>query len=200
MILHSDTRTVWMANRMGRFGGTRLVGGVSGVALAVGIAAYLGWMRRDIEGTAQAAAVTQPHVMAASPEAAGRYLVIVGGCNDCHTPGFMEKGMEVPESEWLTGVPLGWRGPWGTTYASNLRSYVQDFDDNTFVQSMHIRNARPPMAWPSVNAMSDEDLRAVYRYIRSLPVKGEKMPAFVPPDQEPKTPYIPMVPQVPGGK
>ena len=34
----------------------------------------------------------EPTISAASPEAAGRYLVRVGGCNDCHTPGFAMLG------------------------------------------------------------------------------------------------------------
>ncbi len=28
----------------------------------------------------------------------GRYLSIIGGCNDCHTPGYLEKSGAVPES------------------------------------------------------------------------------------------------------
>ena len=52
----------------------------------------------------------------------GRYLVTVGNCNDCHTANFPPRDGKVPESEWLLGGgPLGLRGPWGTTYASNLR-------------------------------------------------------------------------------
>src|ERR1041384_6471153 len=51
----------------------------------------------------------------------GRYLVQIGGCNDCHTPGYPLSGGKVDEKLWLTGERLGWRGPWGTTYASNLR-------------------------------------------------------------------------------
>ncbi len=51
----------------------------------------------------------------------GRYLVKIAGCNDCHTPRYAESGGAVAEAEWLTGDSLGWRGPWGTTYAINLR-------------------------------------------------------------------------------
>ena len=51
----------------------------------------------------------------------GSYLVTVGGCNDCHTAGYAESAGEVPESDWLQGDSLGWQGPWGTTYATNLR-------------------------------------------------------------------------------
>lgn len=138
-------------------------------------------------------------VTASSPEEAGKYLIKIGGCNDCHTPGFMEKGDAVPESEWLIGVPVGFNGPWGTTYGSNLRIFAQDFDEETFCQVVRARTSRPPMVWPSIHAMSDRDLRAIYRYIRSLPVKGEKMPEALPPGIEPTTPYIVMVPTFPPG-
>ena len=55
----------------------------------------------------------------------GRYLVKIGGCNDCHTPGYAQSGGKVPEAQWLSGVPLGFNGPWGTSYASNLRLSAQ---------------------------------------------------------------------------
>jgi mono/diheme cytochrome c family protein len=136
-----------------------------------------------------------PFVAARTPEEAGRYLIRASGCNDCHTPGFMQHGETVPEALWLTGVPVGWRGPWGTTYASNLRRFVQPFTAEQFVYLVRNRNSRPPMVWPSLHAMSDPDLKAIYAYIKSLPVTGAVMPDVVPPDREPKTPYIMLVPQ-----
>ncbi|MDX1487796.1 MAG: hypothetical protein R3268_06320, partial [Acidiferrobacterales bacterium] len=51
----------------------------------------------------------------------GRYLSVIAGCNDCHTSGYLWSNGDVPEKDWLTGDTLGWRGPWGTTYAVNLR-------------------------------------------------------------------------------
>jgi hypothetical protein len=174
-------------------------------ALAVGCFALAVW---GCEGSG--GAKSTPHdattaTAAAPAEAAqasaerGRYLVRVSGCNDCRTPGCMEKGTGVPESEWLTGVPVGWKGPWGTTYASNLRLFVRDFDEDTFVQVVRSRNSRPPMPWPNLHAMSDADLRSVFRYIRSLPAKGERMPEYVPPGREPATAYVEMAPQMPKG-
>ena len=124
-------------------------------------------------------------------------MIRVGGCNDCHTPGFMEKGFDIPESQWLTGVPVGWKGPWGTTYASNLRLFAKDFDEDTFVKVARARNTRPPMPWPNLHAMTDADLRSVFRYIKSLPLAGERMPDYVPPGEEPTTPYVVLVPQPP---
>ena len=155
---------------------------------------------RETRRAAAAAAAGSPaaDTLAAHVSAErGRYLVKVGGCNDCHTPGFMEKGFAVPESEWLTGVPVGWKGPWGTTYASNLRRFVRDFDEETFAQVVRARNSRPPMPWPNLHAMSDADLRSLFRYIKGLPVAGERMPEYVPPGREPKTAYIDMTPRTP---
>jgi hypothetical protein len=51
----------------------------------------------------------------------GRYMVEIGGCNDCHTAGYAEKGGQAPEADRLKGDTLGYRGPWGTTYPTNLR-------------------------------------------------------------------------------
>lgn len=134
--------------------------------------------------------VDTPHVVAADPVAAGRYLVRVGMCNDCHTSGFALSGGKVPESDWLTGNPVGYRGPWGTTYAANLRLTVQGLDEDAFVTLLKTRKALPPMPWQNVNRMSERDVRAIYRYIRSLGPKGKPMPALVPPQQEPTTTYV----------
>lgn len=127
----------------------------------------------------------------------GRYLVSVGGCNDCHTPGFMEMPGMIEESEWLSGVPLGWRGPWGTTYAANLRLRVHEMTEDEWVVLLRTRKSMPPMPWFSVNAMTEPDARAMYRYIRGLGPKGGKMPGFTPPDEEPVTPYLSLNPQAP---
>jgi mono/diheme cytochrome c family protein len=110
------------------------------------------------------------------------------------------KGGAVPESEWLLGDPIGWRGPWGTTYASNLRLYAQAFTPETWVRVLRTRKDRlPPMPWPSIDAMSDQDLKAVLAYLQSAGPKGDKMPARVAPGEEPKSPYIDMAPKLPGG-
>ncbi|MGH8194096.1 MAG: cytochrome C [Woeseiaceae bacterium] len=120
----------------------------------------------------------------------GRYLVKIAGCNDCHTPGYAMMGGNVPENEWLTGDRLGWRGPWGTTYPINLRLYMQDLTEDQWIQVAQTVQSRPPMPWFALHDMSQDDLRAIYRFMRSLGPAGEPAPNFVPPDQEPKGPYI----------
>ncbi|KVW95529.1 hypothetical protein ABW22_10195 [Thiobacillus denitrificans] len=63
----------------------------------------------------------------------GRYLIQIAGCNDCHTAGHMQNDGQVPEAEWLTGDAIGWQGPWGTTYAANLRLLFQQIDEKTWL-------------------------------------------------------------------
>ena len=126
----------------------------------------------------------------------GRYLVKLGGCNDCHTPGYGQAGGKVPEKQWLIGDKLGWRGPWGTTYPSNLRLYMQLVSEEQWVKIAHTAEFRPPMPWWALHDMTTQDLRAMYRFIRYLGPAGEAAPAFVPPGQEPKGPYF-LFPQPP---
>jgi mono/diheme cytochrome c family protein len=128
-----------------------------------------------------------------SRQAVGKYLIQIGGCNDCHTPGAME-GKLPAESEWLTGSPLGFKGPWGTTYAPNLRLKIQPYNEDSFVQMYKKRDAKPPMPWSSLHAMSDEDLGSIWVYIHSLGPAGQPMPDALPPGEEPKGPYITMAP------
>jgi hypothetical protein len=66
----------------------------------------------------------------------------------------------VPESEWLTGDALGWRGPWGTTYPTNLRLFMQDLTEDQWVKKGKTLNARPPMPWFNLRDMTTSDLRA----------------------------------------
>jgi mono/diheme cytochrome c family protein len=120
----------------------------------------------------------------------GRYVVTIGGCNDCHTPNYAPSGGKVPEKEWLTGDALGWRGPWGTTYPSNLRLYMQDLSEEQWVRKAKGLMTRPPMPWFNVRAMSARDLRAMYRYIRHLGPAGKPAPAYVPPDKTPPPPFV----------
>jgi mono/diheme cytochrome c family protein len=153
-----------------------LSGAVLAVSLAFGIAA---------DGSAG-----EP---AAGAVERGRYLVTIGGCNDCHTPGYMEKGPAVPESEWLTGMPVGFQGPWGTTYASNLRLVIGKQTEAEWIA--HARKERlPPMPWFNLRAMTDDDLKAVYAYVRSLGAPGNPAPAYVAPGGKVNTPYFVFVP------
>jgi mono/diheme cytochrome c family protein len=119
----------------------------------------------------------------------GRYMVLTGHCNNCHTPEYASRQGNVPEQEWLLGNPIGFRiGP-GTSYASNLRLTIQKFTEEQWVQYAKSSKPRPPMPWWSLHATTDQDLSAMYRYIKSLGAAGKEMPDFVPADKEPPRPY-----------
>jgi len=126
----------------------------------------------------------------------GRYLVKIAGCNDCHTPGYADAGGKIPERDWLTGDSMGWRGSWGTTYASNLRLYMQYLSEDQWVTIAHTAQFRPPMPWYVLHDMTEQDLRAMYRFIRNMGPAGKPAPAYLPPEKEPEGPYI-LFPQTP---
>lgn len=119
----------------------------------------------------------------------GRYLTEIAGCNDCHTAGYLLSEGKIPEAEWLLGDTFGWRGPWGTTYAPNLRLIAADMSEAEWITMAKSLKARPPMPWFNLNKMKDEDLKALYQYIRHLGPAGKVAPAYLPPDQQPDPPY-----------
>ncbi|HUW76729.1 MAG TPA: cytochrome C [Gallionella sp.] len=124
----------------------------------------------------------------------GHYLVKIGGCNDCHTPGYPQSGGKIPESDWLTGNPVAFEGPWGATYPSNLRLKIQSMTESEWLVQAR-KKARPPMPWFTLAAMSGKDLKAIYQYIHSLGAKGQPMPDYVSPGQAINTPYIEFFPK-----
>lgn len=120
----------------------------------------------------------------------GRYLVKITGCNDCHTAGYTQKNGQVPEKDWLQGDALGWQGPWGTTYASNLRIYFSQLTEKQWLQRARTMQARPPMPWFVFRDMNDADLRAMYAYIKKAGPAGQPAPAYLPPGQPAAGPVI----------
>ena len=124
----------------------------------------------------------------------GRYLVALGGCNDCHTPGFAVSDGNVPEQQHLLGSDIGYSGPWGVSYAGNLRL-------NAAAMSAEQWRARaragglPPMPWPSLRAMTDNDLDAVHAYLRHLGAAGEPAPGPIAPGQPITTRHFIFMPQ-----
>jgi mono/diheme cytochrome c family protein len=124
----------------------------------------------------------------------GRYLMIVGGCNDCHTAGYMETAGNIPEDRWLTGNALGFQGPWGTTYPVNLRLYVQEMTEAQWLERVRLPMG-PPMPWFNLREMTDADLAAMYRYLDALGPAGDPAPAAAAPGVAVTTPYFDFVPK-----
>lgn len=83
-------------------------------------------------------------------------------------------------------------GPWGITYAPNLTPDSETgfgiYTEEMFIQAMRTgkrmgagRPIMPPMPWPNVAQMTDDDLKAVFAYLRSIPPMKNKVPEYKPP-------------------
>lgn len=132
-----------------------------------------------------------PLLAAAEPSAErGRYLVQVSGCNDCHTSGYILAPDKVPESAWLLGDSLGWSGPWGTTYASNLRLVLPKLSEEQWLQLARNANYRPPMPNHALRIMEEDDLRSIHRFAKQLGEAGQPAPGALPPGQAAQSPAV----------
>jgi hypothetical protein len=89
-----------------------------------------------------------------------------------------------------TAGKTAWEGPWGISYASNLTSDPATglWSQDAFIKSMrtgkrrgHDREILPPMPWQQLSTASDEDLKAIYAYLSSLPPVYNNVPDPVPP-------------------
>ncbi|HYO13910.1 MAG TPA: c-type cytochrome [Thermoanaerobaculia bacterium] len=89
-------------------------------------------------------------------------------------------------------------GPWGVSYATNLTPdqntgigvWTEDIFVKTLRTGRHWGVARPilpPMPWQNYSRMSDEDLAAIYAYLRSIPAVHNRVPeaAVAPPPAAP---------------
>jgi len=84
-----------------------------------------------------------------------------------------------------------WMGPWGVSFAANLTpdpTGLQSWTKDMFVQAMrtgkHMGQGRPilpPMPWPNFGHMTDEDLGAVFDYLRSIKPVRNPVPQPIPP-------------------
>ncbi|MBT1062370.1 hypothetical protein KJY73_02240 [Bowmanella sp. Y26] len=141
-------------------------------------------------------ALVSQSVVAESVVERGRYLIKISGCNDCHTKDYAPLGGKVAETQWLLGDQVGFAGPWGVSYAGNLRLRAATMDWPQW-QARIQAGGLPPMPWPSVQAMTSQDQQAIYAYLRELGPAGEEAPANRIPGQPIETPYILFVPQMP---
>ena len=138
----------------------------------------------------QAETGTSPQTAAAmTPTQRGEYLVVIMGCHDCHTPGAPYGAPDFKRT--LAGSELGWQGPWGVSYASNLTpdpgtglgSYT-DAEIERALRSGVKKNGSPimpPMPWPNYARLSPEDMSAVIAYLRGIPPVMHKNLGPIPP-------------------
>lgn len=152
----------------------------------------------------------------------GEYLVMVAGCEDCHSPKMFTAEGPMPDStKRLSGHPAGdklpevpegiigpdrwgalmnnhitaFAGPWGVSYARNLTPDVAtglgSWTEEMFIKALRTgkdmgegRPILPPMPWQNIGRMTDDDLRAIFAYLKTLKPIENAVPDPVSPTGE----------------
>jgi mono/diheme cytochrome c family protein len=115
------------------------------------------------------AAPHKPAPPAGATSEYGSYLVGIGACRECHGPN-------------LSGGPLPGEPPDGKKGSNLTPTGLRAYDEGTFVTAIRT-GARPAgapidtlMPWKLYGRMTDDELKAVWRYLQTLPPKeyGER--------------------------
>lgn len=93
----------------------------------------------------------------------------------------------------MTQTLTSWVGPWGISYTANLTpdsTGIGTWKEEQFIYAL--RNGKykglptsrpllPPMPWPSVGKMTDDELKAVFAYLKSIKPIKNRVPDAAPP-------------------
>ena len=105
----------------------------------------------------------------------------------------------LPPGPWVwtgAGTNTAFAGPWGVSFTANLtpdeETGLGRWTEEMFIRALRTgrhegkgRPILPPMPYPYVASLSDEDLKAVFAYLRALPPVHNRVPAPIDPPEEP---------------
>lgn len=108
---------------------------------------------------------------APDPVSHGRYLVAVAHCHECHTPED-EQGRKLPGMDFAGGASFA-----PDVSSANITpddTGIGYFDEALFIKALRTgyigaRALHPPMPWPTFRHMTDEDLKSIFAYLRTVP-------------------------------
>ncbi len=112
-----------------------------------------------------------------------------------HPEGMVMPPVPPPSGLWIgsmSATNTAWAGPWGVTFTANLtpdrETGTGAWTEENFVRTIktgrHLGNGRPilpPMPIPAYSQMKEEDLKAIYWYLQSLPALKNRVPQPLPP-------------------
>jgi cytochrome c553 len=130
--------------------------------------------------------------------ARGKYLMTIGACNDCHSPKLDPQQHPDPKRPFsgrpqTTQAPsqnpgeihasldlTAWAGPWGVSYGANLTPDPETGIKKRYTEAAFIKTLRtgkkpegedllPPMPWELYKVLSDDDIKAIYAYLQTIP-------------------------------
>jgi hypothetical protein len=95
-----------------------------------------------------------------------------------------------PVGPWIASFAAtmtAWSGPWGQSYTRNLtpdkETGLGDWTEEQFLQTIRTgrqqgrgRALLPPMPWPVIKNLTDEDLKAMFAYLQTIPTIKNKVP------------------------
>jgi hypothetical protein len=113
-----------------------------------------------------------------------------------HPEGLVLPSPEPQSGPWgaATAGMTAWTGPWGVSYAANLtpdpETGMGSWTEAQFVQAMRTgkrkgdgRAILPPMPWQPLAEAEEQDLKAIYAFLCSLPPIKNRVPEPQPPVQ-----------------
>jgi mono/diheme cytochrome c family protein len=131
--------------------------------------------------------LTEPVVMPdiSNPIDRGKYLTRQSSCNDCHTPKI--QGQPIPGLAFAGGFPLD--QPTGPVTSANITpdpSGISYYDEQMFLTVMRTgqvgaRKLNPTMPFALYSHMTDEDLKAIFAYLRTLTPVSHRVDNTEPP-------------------
>ena len=113
-----------------------------------------------------------------------------------HPQDLVVKGPATLSEPWVGAMSptlTAWSGPWGVSFSANLTpdpdtGVLRDYTEEQFIRALRTgrhqgqgREILPPMPWPFIGKMTDDDLKAVFAYLRQIPAVKNKVPAPLPP-------------------
>lgn len=133
----------------------------------------------------------------------GKYLVTLGGCNDCHTPGYFFGKPDF--SRALGGSDVSFAIPGLGAFAgrnltpdkeTGLGNWTDDQIISAFTAGIRPdgRRLAPIMPWQALSHLTSEDAHAIVAYLRSLPPVKNAVPGPFGAKEIPTTPVFVIVP------
>jgi len=93
------------------------------------------------------------------------------------------------EGGWMaagSNTFTAWAGPWGISYTANLTpdpSGLSVWTEDMFIRAIregkHMGTSRPilpPMPWPVYRNFTDDDLKAIFAYLKTIPPVSNHVP------------------------
>ena len=118
----------------------------------------------------------------------GEYLVHMSWCAECHTP--MSKGQSPPGMEFAGGFLIEYPGgtPVATANITPDPSGISYYDEDLFIQTIRTGKVRARqlssfMPYASFRDYSDDDLKAIFAYLRTLKPVKHRVDNSLPPTQ-----------------